>query len=183
MLTFRRILSSVGLTLLLSAAASSLHAQIVIGPNGPLPPKTNTQISFSGGYTGTVTQTTATGLVTTGTFTLNTASALADDPYAFKDIDSRLIASITLNGVTTEYAGRLALNSQGVRTVPGIAYLRPVVTGTSQPVTAAAKIPIFVNASLAYGGIQDEAGTSLTFRASKVTGAISIGDGSAKQPH
>lgn len=182
MLTFHRILLSAGLTLLLSATAPSLQAQIVIGPHGPLPTTAETQTGFLGGYTGTVTQTTAAGQVTTGTFTLYFAPVAGSDVTTFKQLDSgRLLATIILNGVTTNYAGRLALNSHGVRSAPGIAYLRPFAAGSAQPVPAAAKIPLFIEASLAYGGIQDEAGTSLTFRATR--GSFVISTNGVKQPH
>ena len=178
-----RTLFATGLFLLLSATAHPLRAQITIGPDGPLPvaTTTTTPIFYVGSYTGTVTQTTSTGQVTTGTFTLNPPSAFLTDPNGVKRIDSgRITATITLNGVTTNYTGRLARNDHGYRSLPGIAYLRAVVDDT-QPAASSVKIPVIVNVDQAYGGIQDEVGTSLTFRGAREAFAATSGDG--KQPH
>ena len=172
----RRTLFAAGLFLLLSATAHPLRAQTSISPDGSTTIiTTTTPVLYAGSYTGTVTQTTAAGQVTTGTFTLNPPSAFLTEPNAARRIDSgRITATITLNGVTTNYTGRLARNDRGYRSLPGIAYLRAVVDDT-QPLASSVKIPVIVNVDQAYGGIQDETGNSLTFRGARAVLAVTVG--------
>ena len=172
-----RTLFAAGFFLLLSAAAHPLRAQTSISPDGSTTITTTAPVLYAPSYTGTVTQTTAAGQVTTGTFTLNPPSAFLTEPNAAKRLDSgRITATITLNGVTTNYTGRLARNDHGYRSLPGIAYLRTVVDET-QPQASLVKIPVIVNADQAYGGIQDETGTSLTFRGTRAVLAVTVGSG------
>ena len=110
-------------------------------------------------YVGTATQTTTDGQTVTGTFSL-----------AFYK-GGGLFATTVFNGVSASYSGVLtqsSTRSSGQRT--GSIYFNfPVVDASGQGLNAVATgVPLFVTKTVAYGGIQNEDGTILTFRGTRV---------------
>lgn len=119
-------------------------------------------------YTGTVIQTSAAGVKSNGTITVSF--------YKGGGLD----ATITLNGVVTTYFGELLPSSSTLRLTPGgmrpnrtTGFLNPLTTVTTQEGGTVAftfidnQLPVIVNKSAAYGGLQKDDGSTLTFRAAR----------------
>ncbi len=121
-------------------------------------------------YTGTATQTTAAGVTTTGTFSL------------LHHRDGVVQASITLNGVVTNYGGNLVASTGFFPTPIDLTHPYRIVKNTgllinfgSPPaspdgvvnatVIILSQVPVFVDKTVAYGGQQNADGSVLTFRA------------------
>lgn len=111
-------------------------------------------------YTGTATQTTVAGVTTTGTIALSYLTG------------GLLQAQTTFNGVSTTYVGSLShasfngtnrvrsglLNAFSLLTASGISFGNPTPP-----------IPLIVDKTVAYGGLQNADGSVLTFRALRQT--------------
>ncbi len=154
---------------LLTGAAANVSAQSLT-----FPPIT---IHVTRTYTGTATQTSAAGAVTTGTCTVTL------------DDRGQLAGLIVIDGVTTNYYGVLSRAKLGEKRTSGSGYfssLKVVITSAgSLPVTGATpitvtgstvvfsapqnKVPVVVTATAAYGGLLNEDGSSLVFRAARTT--------------
>ena len=132
--------------LCLAATFQPLHALIIVGPGGKL-------YSFLD-YTGTVTQTTASGAVTTGSVHLSVRS------------DGKLDGSLTLGGVSTAYTGRLRTSAKRRDTGTGSGYLIPA-DANGHRIHGTDKIPLIVEKGVFQGGTLDASGTALVLRGTK----------------
>ena len=122
-------------------------------------------------YSGTATQTTAAGVVTTGVFTLKVES------------DGTLDGTFTFGGVNSAYYGAVARTNLGEKRVNGSGYLQALIPvtvnftngdGTISPVTIATpntsvvKVPLVIDSTSVTGGILNADGSSLLFRGDRV---------------
>ena len=171
-----RTLLFTGVLLLSVGAASRLFAQDSL----TIPDESNPQkivLSANPGvvkaptrtYTGVATQTSAAGVKTTGTVTVNF--------YRGGGLD----ALITLNGVPKSYSGEvlassslLTLTTTGTKPVKTSGVLNPLTVVDTQEgkftsIFIDGQVPVIVNKTVAYGGIQNDDGSSLTFRAARDT--------------
>ena len=105
-------------------------------------------------YEGTVTQTSATGVVSKGTFEVGV------------DAKGRLAGSMTLNGVNSSLTGALARNRDGERGKTGTGFVR-LADSQLHRIAGSPKLPLVVTDAAVTGGSVDEAGVTTVFRATK----------------
>lgn len=158
---------------------------LVVGTAGRLSAQTVRQPTFPRTirtYVGTVTQTSAAGAVTTGTFELDLKT------------QGTLYAQTVIDGTTVSYYGLVSRASLGERRTSGSGYIQflplpisatpgstdtvalglagKVLTvnvpteGTITPLDLP-KIPVVINRTAAYGGILNADGSSLVFRGAR----------------
>ncbi len=105
-------------------------------------------------YVGTVTQISAAGQVTTGTFAMYVLT------------DGGLDGGTTLNGVSIGYSGDVSVDNATTGTA-FIRAARPYTIVNGKPVYGpkTTKIPLYLTAKSVYGGSLDKDGNGLLFRA------------------
>ena len=117
-------------------------------------------------YTGTAVQTSAAGVAITGTITISFSAG------------AKLNATTTIGGVTTIYSGELLASDAVLRVTGTGTYHTPKTVGAFNTstvlngpartiVVATGQIPVIVNKAVAYGGLQNDDGSALTFRATR----------------
>ena len=142
--------------LLLGAASTStnLHAQDRLGPLTTVPDNLTIIASPDDTflvYNGAVTQTTAAGQTTTGTFQSTVLGS------------GRVAVTVTLNGVSTNYVGKLRHKAGQPRFGNGAGYVSQA-DAEGHRLPGAAKVPLIVDHWVIQGGTLDATGTGLVFR-------------------